>query len=48
VDPKAQFAARCNTAMVKLESVLSQQEQIDSVEPRSGIATPPMKFCCAV
>jgi glutamate synthase domain-containing protein 3 len=32
-DPKAQFAARCNTAMVKLESVLSQQEQVDAIEP---------------
>lgn len=32
-DPKAQFAARCNTAMVKLESVLAQQEQVDTIEP---------------
>jgi glutamate synthase domain-containing protein 3 len=32
-DPKAQFAARCNTAMVKLESVLAQQEQLDTIEP---------------
>jgi glutamate synthase domain-containing protein 2/glutamate synthase domain-containing protein 1/glutamate synthase domain-containing protein 3 len=32
-DPKAQFAARCNPAMVKLESVLSQQEQAATIEP---------------
>jgi len=32
-DPKAQFAARCNLAMVKLESVLSQQEQAATIEP---------------
>ena len=34
-DPKAQFAARCNTAMVKLEPVLSTREQLDGTDPSS-------------
>jgi glutamate synthase (NADPH/NADH) large chain len=34
-DPKAQFAARCNTAMVKLEPVLSTREQLEGTDPSS-------------
>ena len=34
-DPKAQFAARCNTAMVKLEPVLSTREQLEGTDPAS-------------
>ncbi|NBS95795.1 MAG: glutamate synthase subunit alpha, partial [Betaproteobacteria bacterium] len=34
-DPKAQFAARCNTAMVKLEPVLSTRQQLEGTDPAS-------------